>query len=109
MISVIIFEPDPCVRQLLETQAEYLGFEVASQDGHFDIALVETAVHEGLEFARRLRRALPDVPLVIASIRSPNPETRRLDPYAHLVKPFGLRLLGSALEGATEMLRTPTA
>jgi CheY-like chemotaxis protein len=101
---ILIFEPDPAVRQLLETQVEYLGFEVASEDEHFDIALVETARREGLELARRLRRALPGVPLVIASTRGPNPDTRRLDPHAHLAKPFGLRLLGSALEGAAEML-----
>ena len=108
VIRVLISEPDPAVRLLLETQVEYLGFEVASEDEHFDIALVETAVHEGLELARRLRHALPGVPLVITSIRSPSPETRRLDSHAHLVKPFGLRLLGSALESAAEMLRAPT-
>ena len=104
MARILIFEPDPCVSHLLELQIEHLGHEVAHEGGPFDIALIEPAVPEGFALARRLRELAPALPIVFVSMRYPNAETTTLRPHAHLVKPFGLRVLGSALAGAAEML-----
>jgi CheY-like chemotaxis protein len=104
MARVLIFEPDLHVRQLLELQVEHLGHETVRGDSLFDIALIEPAVPDGFAFARALRDRFPDLPLVFVSVRFPTGDTAALRPHAHLVKPFGLRVLGSALAGAEEML-----
>ncbi len=104
MLRVLIQEPDPSVRQLLELEVEHLGYEVAEEAGPFDIALIEPADPEGYELAERLYTLEPRVPVVFVSVRSRTADFAAVRPYAHLLKPFSLRALGSALMGASEML-----
>jgi CheY-like chemotaxis protein len=108
MARVLIYEPDAALRQLLELQVEHLGHEVADGTELFDIAVIEPAEPTGLELASELRDLLPHLPIVFASTHHPTSETHALRPHAHLVKPFGLRRLGSALAGAVEMLPVGT-
>ncbi len=104
MAWVYLYEPDPGVRDLLGLQVERLGHRVAREGEEFDIALIETATLEGHAVACGVRQRLPKVPLIIVSVRSPEPRTKSLEPFAHLVKPVRLRVLGSAIEAAREML-----
>ena len=103
MERILIVECDTSVRQLIELQVAFLGYSVAESADECDIAVIEPADARGYAAARRLRRDRPDVPLVFTSIRYPTQETIALEPFAHLVKPFGLRRLASALAAACEM------
>jgi DNA-binding response OmpR family regulator len=109
MHRILIVEPDRYVRELLELQIEYLGFELAGGAEDCDIILLEPSTARGLASARVLRARHPDLPLIFVSIRYPTAETIALRPFAHLVKPFGLRRLASALVAATEMDASRTA
>jgi hypothetical protein len=102
-MRVLIVEPDRAVRELLELQVGFLGHEVAVNAGESDVAVVEPATPEGIAAARVLHAFHPDVLMVFVSIRFPTPQTTELTPFAHLVKPFGLRRLASVLEAAAEM------
>lgn len=104
MAWVYVYEPDPGVRDLLGLQIERLGHRVAREGEEFDIALVETATLEGQAVASGVRQRLPKAPLIVVSVRSSEPKTESLEPFAHLVKPVSLRVLGSAIEAAREML-----
>ena len=104
MLRIFIQEPDPSVRQLLELEVEHLGYEVADEAGPFDIALIEPADPEGYLLAERLHTQQPQIPIVFVSVQSRNAEFSALRPHAHLLKPFSLRVLGSALAGAAEMI-----
>jgi CheY-like chemotaxis protein len=106
MARILIAENSPAVRRLLELRLERLGHEaVAWDDVHValetvDVALVEPADPEVLAFARSLRRADPDLPIVVSSARGRTLETAWLRPTAHLVKPFALSRLERALDDA---------
>jgi two-component system, cell cycle sensor histidine kinase and response regulator CckA len=55
---------------------------------------------DGLSFVRALRRALPDIPVIVASGRldgAPSKELKRLDITVVLDKPFTQAMLANAL------------
>ena len=104
MLRVLIEEPDAAVRQLLELEVEHLGYAVADETGPYDIALIEPADPAAYALAQRLHTLEPSVPIVFVSVRSRTAQFAAIRPYAHLVKPFSLRALGSALAGASEMI-----
>jgi CheY-like chemotaxis protein len=66
----------------------------------FEALLVEPAVPGCLRYAQAVRRARPEVPIVSVSIYPPTPDVKALGCVMHLLKPFSLCELESALEQA---------
>jgi CheY-like chemotaxis protein len=97
---VLICEPDPEVRELLERIVTRLGHELVPDDaalGDVEAIVVEPAHAPSIERAQAFRAVAGDVPVICASIDFPNGGTKRLQPVAHLVKPFGLPEIEAAL------------
>ena len=74
-----------------------------------DLRAVITDLHmphmDGLAFVRALRKALPDVPVIVASGRleaTPAQELRKLGVQVMLEKPFTQEKLAAALHAATQ-------
>jgi hypothetical protein len=100
---VLICEPHPEVHELLTRIVVRLGHEPVSPDA--DIAPVDAIVLEpahapSVERAQAFRAANGHTPIVCASIDLPDAGSRRLAPTAHLVKPFALPDLETALAHA---------
>jgi DNA-binding response OmpR family regulator len=108
MARILIFEPHPDIRALLELVIRRLGHEpTLFEEGVSDPAAVEAAVIEpgegvGMPLARELRRR--DRPVIFASIFPADQELLALEPAAYLVKPFSLSELESALGRALARL-----
>lgn len=106
MGRILIGDPTPEIRALLGLVAERLGHEAsfaddaASADVEVDAALIEPADGALLELAVALRSRRPELPIVFVSIAPPSAETRALYPIRHLLKPFVISELGSAIEAA---------
>lgn len=101
--KIVICEPDPEVRELLGHVVVRLGREACSElNGGRDIdaLLVEPADVESIELAIAVRSACPGVPVVCLSVDPPTAGSRRLEPVAHLLKPFALPELERALHKA---------
>jgi DNA-binding response OmpR family regulator len=99
---VLISEPHPDCRALLELVVERAGHEPLDQHelaGADDLALLilEPASSEGLAIAHRLRRRLENLPIICTSVCAPDAVTESLRPAAYLVKPFRLSELDEAL------------
>jgi hypothetical protein len=80
-----------------------MGHEAVLDDaelGGVEAIVLEPAHAPSVERAQAFRAASGDIPVICASIDLPNGGTRRLDPVAHLVKPFALPDFQSALENA---------
>ena len=100
MDNVLIVAPDDTIRRLLELQLGLLGRGVAwsgpippaQTDIACGLAIVDPAARGALDFARGA-----GIPLVFVSAVGPTPETRALDPRAHLTMPFGLDELARAV------------
>ena len=105
MARILIHEPHPDVRVLLEAIVRRAGHEPV---GHGELTngdapellILEPASAEGLAAAAKLRRRLEDLPIICASIEPPTVVTKALDPVAHLMKPFRLGELESAISSA---------
>jgi CheY-like chemotaxis protein len=101
---ILILEPQPEIRELVERVAERLGLEVLTDeplDGEtVDLVVLEPEGGDRLELATRLRSKEPKLPLIFASIAPPTAATRALDPHVHLLKPFTLKDLSDALSSA---------
>jgi len=102
--KVLICEPHPEVRELLQRIVVRLGHEPLLQDARLqmvDAILLEPAHAPSVERARAFRAVDGDTPIVCTSIEFPDAGSRRLDPVAFLIKPFALpdleRALGEAL------------
>jgi hypothetical protein len=67
-----------------------------------DAILLEPAHPPSVERARAFRAADGNTPIICASIELPDAGSRRLEPFAYLVKPFALPDLESALVAAFE-------
>lgn len=101
MSRILIIEPQPEIRELVERLAQRLGHEAVTDEiGHIDAVIVEPEGGDGLARATRLRSAAPGLPMICASIAPPTPQTRALSPHAHLIKPFKLQDLSRALSSA---------
>ena len=101
--KIVICEPDPEVRELLGLVVVRLGREPSAElNGTKDIdaLLVEPADPTSVEQALAVRAACPDVPVVCLSIDPPTAGSRRLEPVAHILKPFALPELERALHAA---------
>jgi DNA-binding response OmpR family regulator len=105
MARILISEPHPDLRVLLEAVVRRAGHEPVghgelTSDDAPSVMILEPASADGLAAAAGLRRRLEDLPIILTSILPPNPETRALDPVAHLLKPFRLGELEAAISAA---------
>jgi len=102
MARILISEPHPDVRVLLEAVVRRAGHEPV---GHGELAvdeapelmILEPVSADGLAAAAGLRRRLEGLPIICTSIAPPNPATKALAPVAHLIKPFRLGELEAAI------------
>jgi CheY-like chemotaxis protein len=103
--TILIMDPDPATRSLLEVLVLRLGHRPIgqrelSEGENPELMLLEPASRAGLRLAARLRRRLPQLPILCVSIDPPDWETRELGVAGHLMKPFRRSQLERALESA---------
>lgn len=105
MGRILILEPQPEIRELVEHVAERLGLESVTEEAdgvELDAVVLEPESLPALERATRLRSGAPDLPMICTSIAPPSAATRALGPHAHLIKPYTLRDLSQALASAVQ-------
>ncbi|MFL5917526.1 MAG: hypothetical protein ACJ74L_07520 [Gaiellaceae bacterium] len=105
MARILIHEPHPDVRVLLEAVVTRAGHEPVGQGELTNgdaphLMILEPASAEGLAAAARLRGRLEGLPIICASIEPPSIASKQLQPVAYLVKPFPLAELERAIAGA---------
>lgn len=114
MAQILISEPHPDVRRLLERMAIRLGHtpvvaDVASAEQlrSADVLLVEPASPVGMALVQAASIAVPSLPIVCASVTAPPPEIAQLGVSfaATLIKPFTIDQLGAAIERALRLRR----
>ena len=105
MATVLIVDPDPATRSLLELLLLRLGHRPIGprewvEGEEPELLLLEPASRPGLRLARGVRRRFERLPILCVSIDGPTRETRELAPVAHVMKPFRRSQLEAALEQA---------
>jgi CheY-like chemotaxis protein len=105
MARILISEPHPDLRALLEAIVRRAGHEPVGQgelteDDAPAAMILEPASADGLAAAAGLRRRLENLPIICTSIAPPGEETRELRPVAYLLKPFRLVDLEAAIASA---------
>ena len=104
MGCVLVLEPDPEVRELIQLVATRVGLdavtEVPTPSGSVDVVVLEPESFRGFLTAQVLRERFPSLPIICASIAPPGPRTAELRPLAYLQKPFALNDLQHALRRA---------
>ena len=103
MATVLILDPDPATRSLLELLLMRLGHRPIGQhelsEGEEpELMLLEPASRSGVSAARTVRDRLPQLPVLCVSIDGPSDESRQLAPVGHVMKPFRRSQLEAALE-----------
>ena len=109
--TILIVDPDPANRSLLELLVLRLGHRPIGQrelaEGEEpDLMLLEPASGPGLRLAHRVRQRLLRLPILCVSIEPPSEETSDLDAVDHVMKPFRRSTLEHALERALIQART---
>ena len=105
MATILIVDPDPANRSLLELLVLRLGHRPIGQrelaEGEEpDLMLLEPASGPGLRLAHRLRERLLRLPILCVSIEPPGEDTSSLDAVDYVMKPFRRSTLEHALERA---------
>jgi two-component SAPR family response regulator len=103
--TVLIVDPDPATRSLLELLLQRNGHRPIGprewvEGEEPDVVLLEPASRPGLRLARGVRRRFKQLPILCVSIDGPSRESKELEPVAHVMKPFRRSQLESALEHA---------
>lgn len=103
--TILIVDPDPANRSLLELLVLRLGHKPIGQrelaEGEEpDLMLLEPASEPGLRLAHRLRQRLQQLPILCVSIEPPGEDTSSLDAIDYVMKPFRRSTLEHALERA---------
>src|SRR5436305_5654866 len=103
--TVLIVDPDPATRSLLELLLLRLGHRPIGprewvEGEEPDVLLLEPASRPGLRLARGVRRRFSTLPILCVSIDGPSRESRELNPVTHVMKPFRRLQLEAALEQA---------
>jgi CheY-like chemotaxis protein len=107
--SVLISDPDPETRTLLELLLRRLGHrpldpnELANGEKP-TLLIVEPAAPASLRQARALQRRLGQLPIVCVSIEPAGAAARALQPASYLIKPVRRAQLEQAINDA---LRSP--
>jgi len=109
---VLIAEPEPDLRLLAEQAVLELGHEPVLLGAHtagapVDVLLLATSA-DAVAIARAHRRDDPGLPIVCLGTLSASAEIRRLEPVAHLLKPYTLTDLARALTRAVAIHRQST-
>jgi DNA-binding response OmpR family regulator len=113
---VLVGEPYPEVRSLVERVLAQLGHEAVAHDADWDadglpdvdVLILEPSLENGAELVDALRRRKPELPVICTASHPPAREVERLAPMAYLVKPFALAELEEALRGAVAQARART-
>jgi CheY-like chemotaxis protein len=93
---ILIVDPDPDVKALLELTVTKLGHETATHgDGRVDAVLMEPGYPVAHSLLRRFAHAMP--PVVCLSIHPPESGLAPPNTVAYLMKPARSARLGSAL------------
>jgi CheY-like chemotaxis protein len=107
MATIMVADEHDEVQRLLSYMVARVGHTPAmwtaaqSDELHgFDALLLEPAFPGSFRYAQAVRSARPELPIVCASIYPPTPDVRALGCVVHLLKPFSLSELDSALEQA---------
>ncbi len=105
MATIVVLDPDPATRSLLEVLVLRLGHRPVGQwelaeDEIPDLMLLEPASRAGMRHAQRMRSRLPELPILCVSIEPPRSEVRDLGIVGHVMKPFRRLVLERALEDA---------
>ena len=105
MATILIEDPDPATRSLLEVLVLRLGHRPIgqrelSEGENPDLMLLEPASRAALRQAKRMRRRFRELPILCVSIDPPSSETRELGVVDHVMKPFRRLQLERALESA---------
>ncbi|HVD10291.1 MAG TPA: response regulator [Gaiellaceae bacterium] len=107
MATVMVADEHDEVQRLLSHMVARVGhtpvlWTAAQGDAlhGFEALLVEPAFPGCFRFAKAVRSARPELPIVCVSIYPPTPDVRALGCVVHLLKPFSLHELESALEQA---------
>jgi CheY-like chemotaxis protein len=108
--TILIVDPDPATRSLLELLCLRLGHTPIGPrewvDGKEpDLLLLEPAARPGVRLARGVRRRFPQLPILCVSIDGPSDDCRELGAVGHVMKPFRR----TQLERAVEQALTPEA
>lgn len=100
MARILVVEPHPEVRELLERVVARLGHEAVVESDPdplgVDLVLVEPQGWGAVDLAQRAREASGAAVLCI-SVAPPTEASRALEPVAHMVKPFALSELDRAV------------
>lgn len=110
MATILIVDPDPANRSLLELLVLRLGHRPIGQrelsEGEEpDLMLLEPASSPGLRLAHRLRKQLLRLPILCVSIEPPSADTSDLEVFDYVMKPFRRSTLELALERALTQAR----
>ncbi len=105
MARILISEPHPDVRVLLEAVVRRAGHEPVGRgeltiDEKPELMILEPASADGLSAAAGLRRRLEELPIICTSIEPPSNASKALEPVAYLMKPFRLGELEAAIASA---------
>lgn len=105
MATVLIVDPDPATRSLLELLLLRLGHRPIGprewvEGEEPEALLLEPASKPGVRLARGVRRRFPQLPILCVSIDGPTRESEELGPVLHVMKPFRRWQLEAALEHA---------
>ena len=103
MATILIVDPDPATRSLLELLILRLGHRPIGQrelsEGEEpDLVLLEPVSQPAGETHTRARDRLPQLPVLCVSIDAPSLETRELGVVGYVMKPFRRSQLERALE-----------
>ncbi len=103
--TILIMDPDPATRSLLEVLVLRLGHRPIGQwelaeDELPDLVLLEPASRAGMRHAKRLRSRCRELPILCVSIDPPSPEASELGIADHVMKPFRRSQLERALDVA---------
>ena len=112
MARILIAEPEPDLRLLAEQAVLELGYEAVLLEAHtagtpVDVLLLATSA-DAVAIAQAHRRSDPALPIVCLGTLEATADIRRLEPVAHLLKPYTLRDLARALTRAVAIHRQST-
>ena len=112
MATILIADPDPATRSLLEVLVLRLGHRPIGQwelaeDEVPDLMLLEPVSSADMRHAQRLRDRFPELPILCVSIDPTCPELEAFGIAGHVLKPFRRSQLEDALE--TVFAQVPAA